>query len=178
MAKNKRIAFYIPEEWSKGLSALAGTYGVSAEEVIRQSLPDDAAIGLFFQCRVYAPDLRWDEMADVGRAAIRERLRTAYMEGLQTHLTRLGLGIESSGEEVETAKQRALDDLGSDAAKPIQEQIARAQEDSVYLGCLHEAWKRARAGEAGYTIAQVEIASNDGAGRRKTWAVLKDNQIV
>lgn len=178
MAKNKRVAFYIPEEWWKGLSALAGTFGVRAEDVIRQSLPDDAVVGLFFQCRVYAPALRWDELADVGRAAIRERLRAAYMQGLQEHLGRFGLGLESSAEEVETAKQRALDDLGADVARPLQDQIARAQEDSVYLGCLHDAWKRAQAGEPGYTIAQVEVAADDGAGRRKIWAIQRDGQIV
>jgi len=178
MAKNKRVAFYIPEEWWKGLSALAGTFGVSAEDVIRQSLPDDAAIGLFFQCRVYAPELRWDELADVGRAAVRERLRSAYLQGLQEHLTRLGLGLESSAEEVEAAKKRALDDLKSDAARPLHEQIARAEGDSVYLGSLHDAWKRARAGDAGYAIAQVDVASDDPAGSHRAWAVLKDGQIV
>jgi hypothetical protein len=178
MAKNKRVAFYVPEERWKGLSALAGTFGVSAEEVIRQSLPDDATIGLFFQCRVYAPAMRWDELAAAGRAAIREWLRTAYMRGLQEHLTRLGLGLESSAEEVEAAKKRALDDLGSDAARPLHEQIAKAREDSVYLGCVHEAWKQAQAGEAGCAIAQVEVASDDDAGPRKIWAVLKDGQIV
>lgn len=178
MAKNKRIAFYIPEEWSKGLSALAGTYGVSAEEAIRQSLPDDATIGLFFQCRIYAPDLRWDQIAETGRAAIRERLRTTYMEGLQAHLARLGLALESTGEEVEAARKRALDALESDTARPLTEQIARAREDSVYLGCLYEAWKRAQAGEDGYAIAQVEIASGNGESHRSTWAVLKDRKIV
>lgn len=178
MAKRKRVAFYIPEEWWKGLSALAGTFGVSAEEVIRQSLPDDAVVGLFFQCRVYAPELRWDELADAGRAAIRERLRTAYMQGLREHLDRLGLGIESSGEEVEAAKKRALDDLGSDVARPLEDQIARAREDSVYLGCLYEAWKRVKAGQPGYAIAQVEIPQDDSTGTRKIWAVLRDNQMV
>jgi len=178
MAKNKRVAFYIPEEWWKGLSALAGTFGVSAEEVIRQSLPDDAAVGLFFQCRVYEPELRWDELAEVGRAAIRERLRAAYMQGLQEHLTRLGLALESTAEEVEAAKNRALGDLAADTAKPLHDQIARAREDSVYLGCLHEAWKRAQAGEDGYVIAQIDVASDDGAGRRKIWAILKDGHIV
>jgi len=178
MAKNKRVAFCIPEEWWKGLSALAGTFGVRAEDVIRQSLPDDAVVGLFFQCRVYKPGLRWEELADVGRAAIREHLRTAYMQGIQEHLGRLGLGLESSAEEVEAARQRALDDLASDAARPLQEQIARAREDSVYLGCLHEAWKRARAGESGYAIAQVEVPSNNGAGPRTIWAIQKDGQIV
>ncbi len=178
MAKNKRIAFYIPEDWWKGLFALAGTFGVCAEDVVRQSLPDDATIGLFFQCRVYTPELRWDELADVGREAIRERLRTAYMKGLQEHLGRLGLGLESSAEQVEGAKNRALDDLGADIARPLQAQIARAQEDSVYLGCLYEAWKRAKAGEVGYTIAEVDTAPGGPEGPRKSWAVLKDGQIV
>ncbi len=178
MAKNKRVAFYIAEEWWKGLSALAGTYGVRAEEVIRQALPDDAVIGLFFQCRVYAPKLQWTELAEVGRAAIREHLRIAYMQGLQEHLARLGLGLESSAEQVEAAKQLALDDLTADTARPLHEQIAKAREDSVYLGCLHEAWKRAQAGEGRYAIAQVEVASDDGTGPRTIWAVQKDGQIV
>jgi len=178
MTKNRRIAFYIPEEWWKGLSALAGTFGVSADEVIRQSLPDDAAIGLFFQCRVYEPDLQWTELADAGRTAIRERLRAAYMKGLQEHLARLGLGLESSAEQVEAAKTQALHDLAADTAKPLQEQIARAQEDSVYLGCLYEAWKRAKAGEPGYAITEVDVKQGDSTRPRKVWAVLKDNQVV
>lgn len=178
MTKNKRVAFYIPEEWWKGLSALAGTFGVSAEEVIRQSLPDDAVVGLFFQCKVYAPELRWDETAQAGREAIRERLRAEYMKGLQGHLARLGVSLESSADEVEAAKKRAMDELKADSARPLQDQIARAEEDSVYLGCLYEAWKQARAGRPGYTIGEVDSAPDGPAASRRTWAVLKDNQIV
>ena len=178
MTKNKRVAFYIPEEWWKGLSALAGTYGVSAEEVIRQSLPDDAVIGLFFQCRLYEPDLRWQEVAKAGREAIRDRLRAAYMKGLQEHVARLGVSMESSAEEVEAARQRALDELQADAAAPLAPQIDRAREDSVYLGCLYEAWKLAKAGRPGYVIAEVDVPQAPADGPRKAWAVLKDNQIV
>lgn len=177
MTKNKRVAFYIPEEWHKGLSALAGTFGASAEQVIRQSLPDDAVIGLFFQCLVYAPGLHWDDVSQVGRAAIREHLRTTYMKGLQEHLDRLGVTLESSAEEVEAAKERALNDLQADTVRPLREQVARAEEDSVYLGCLYEAWKRAQAGESGYAIAEVDV-EGDPTGPRKAWAILKDCQIV
>ncbi len=176
MTKNKRIAFYIPEEWHKGLSALAGTFGVSAEQVVKQSLPDDAVIGLFFQCRVYAPALHWDDVSQIGRAAIREHLRTTYMKGLQEHLDRLGVTLESSAAEVEAARDRALNDLQSDAARPLAEQIARAREDSVYLACLYEAWKRARAEEPGYTIGEVDV-EGDPAGPRRAWAVLKNGRI-
>lgn len=178
MTKNKRVAFYIPEDLWKGLSALAGTFGVSAEEVIRKSLPDDAVVGLFFQCRVYEPELRWDEVAQAGQAAVRERLRTAYMKGLQEHLHRLGVTLQSSAEEVEAARTRALDDLKADTAKPLENQIAQAQEDSVYLGYLYEAWKRATAGEPGYAIAEVDVVQTDSTGPCKAWAVLKDGQIV
>ena len=66
MAKNKRIAFYIPEEWSKGLSALAGTYGVRAEEVIRQSLPDDAVIIGQNDGDHVASDPGWGEVTCIG----------------------------------------------------------------------------------------------------------------
>jgi len=178
MTKNKRIAFTIPEDLWKGLSALAGTFGVSADEVIRQSLPDDAVVGLFFQCRVYEPELKWDEVAQAGRTAIRERLRTAYLQGLREHLARLGVSLESSAEEVEAAKKRALDELKADAANPLEPQIARAEEDSVYLGCLYRAWKRAKAGEPGYGIAEVDVAQAAPDCPRKAWAVLKDDQIV
>jgi hypothetical protein len=178
MAKNKRIALSIPEEWWKGLSALAGTFGVSAEEVIRQSLADEAVIGLFFQCRLYTPELRWDETAQVGRAAIREHLRAAYLKGLQEHLARLGLSLESSAEDVEAAKRRALEELKADTARPLEHQIAKAQEDSVYLGCLYEAWNRANAGEPGYAVGQVEVTEGRGNNTHTTWAVLKDGQVV
>lgn len=178
MVKNKRVAFSLPEQWWKGLSALAGTFGVSAEEVVRQSLADDAVIGLFFQCRVYAPELRWNEVADVGRAAIREHLRVTYMKGLQEHLARLGVSLESSADNVEAAKQRAIDELKADTARPLDHQIARAREDSVYLGCLYEAWKRAKAGRPEYAIAEVDIVEEGAAGCRKVWAVLKNNQVV
>lgn len=176
MAKDRRVAFSIPEEQWKGLSALAGTFGVSAEEVIRRSLADNAVIGLFFQCRLYTPELRWEEVADVGRQAIRERLRAIYMKGLQEHLARLGVTLESSAEEVEAARARALAELRADADRPLDYQIARAQEDSVYLGYLYEAWQRAKAGRAEYAIAEVNVEG--AAGRGKAWAVLKNHQIV
>jgi len=165
MAKNKRVAFYLEEEWLKALSGLAGTFGVSAQEVIRGSLPDVAVSELFFRCKIFSPDLRWDEVAQVGRTAIREHLRVTYMKGLEEHLVRLGASIESSSDEVEAAKTRALDELRADMAHPLDPQIAKAQEDSVYLGCLYDAWKKAKAGQPGYTIAQV-------------WAVLEDGKIV
>lgn len=178
MTKNKRIAFTIPEELWKGLSALAGTFGVSAEEVIRQSLPDDAVVGLFFQCKVYEPQLKWDEVAQAGRAAIRERLREVYMKGLQEHIARLGVRLDSPAEEVEAAKKRILGELSADAEKAPVVQIAKAEEDSVYLGCLYEAWKHAKAGQPGYAIAEVEIQGALPDDPHKAWAVLKDGRIV
>ncbi len=178
MAKNKRIAFTIPEELWKGLSALAGTFGVSAEEVIRQSLPDDAVVGLFFQCMVYEPQLKWDEVSQAGRTAIRERLREVYMKGLQEHVARLGVRMDSSAEEIEAAKKRILSELTADAERSPVVQIAKAEEDSVYLGCLYEAWKYAKAGQPGYAIAEVEIQGASPDEPHKAWAVLKDGQIV
>lgn len=177
MTKSKHISFHMEEERRKGLAALAGTYGVSADEVIRRSLPDTAVVGLFFQCKDYLPDLRWDDVADVGRTAIREHLRATYRHGLEQHLARLGLSLEqSSGDDVEAARERALNELRADTDHPLQCQLSRAEEDSVYLGCLYDAWKRAKAGEPGYTIAQVDI---DGApNASKVWVVLKDNRIV
>ena len=184
MAKNRRVAFYMDEEWLKALSGLAGTFGVSAEEVIRGSLPDVAVTTLFFQCKIFLPDLHWDEVAQVGRTAIREHLRATYKKGLEEHLAQFGVSLESSSDEVEAAKQRALDELQADTTHPLDPQIAKAQEDSVYLGCLYDAWKQAKAGQSGYAIAQVDIV--DGSNRsgnsprddRKAWAVLKDGQIV
>ena len=177
MAKNKRVAFFIPQEQWQGLAALAGTSGVSAEEVIRRSLANDAVVGLFFQCRLYSPELRWEEVAEVGREAVREHLRAAYMKGLREHLARLGVTLESSAEEVEAARARALAELKADTAKPLDYQIAKAQEDSVYLGCLYEAWQRAQAGRSEYAIAEVEVQGG-AAGPGKAWAVLKNHQIV
>jgi len=177
MTKNKRVTFWIPEEQWKGLSALAGTFGVSAEEVIRQSLADDAVIGLFFQCRLYRPELRWEQVADVGRQAMREHLRAAYMKGLEEHLARLGVTLESSAEEVEAARKRALAEMQADAMRPLDYQIAKAQEDTVYLGYLYEAWKQAKAGRPEYAIAEVDVEGGP-AGHSKAWAVLKNNQIV
>ncbi len=178
MNKNKRIAFTIPEELWKGLSALAGTFGVSAEEVIRQSLPDDAVVGLFFQCKVYEPQLKWDEVAQAGRAAIRERLRNVYMKGLQEHVARLGVRMDSSAEEIEAAKKRIVEELTADAEKAPAVQIAKAEEDSLYLGCLYEAWMHAKTGRPGYAIAEVEVQGALPDDPHKAWAVLKDGQIV
>lgn len=184
MAKNKRIAVYIKEEWSKALAGLAGTFGVSADELVRLSLPDEAVIGLFFQCQDYLPELRWDEVADIGRVAIREHLRAIYMKGLEGHLARLGVSLESSTSEVEAARRRALDELKADTGHPLSHQIARAEEDSVYLGYLYDAWKRARVCEPAYTVAQVDVkgTANRPKGAApsapKVWAVLKDGRIV
>ncbi len=177
MTKSKHVSLRIEEEWLKGLAALAGTFDVSAEEVIRLSLPDPAVVSLFFQCKDYLPQLRWDDVAEAGRSAIREHLRTTYRQGLEQHLGRLGLSLEeSSADDVEAARKRALDELQGDTAHPLQCQVTRAEEDSVYLGCLYDAWKRAQAGEPGYAIAQVDI---DGMpNTSKAWAVLKDNRIV
>lgn len=178
MTRNKRVAFTIPEQQWKGLSALAGTFGVSAEEVVRQSLPDDAVIGLFFQCRVYEPRLKWDDMAQAGRESIRERLREVYMKGVREHVARLGVSLESTSEEVEAAKKRALDELQADGDRSPKVQIAKAQEDSVYLGYLYEAWKHAKAGVQGYEIAMVEIQGAASTAPHTAWAVLKDGCIV
>lgn len=177
MAKHKRVAFFVEEEWLRSLAALAGTFGVSAEEAIRQSLPDTRVIDLFFQCKDYTPDLQWNEAAEVGRAAIREHLRARYMKGLQDHLARLGLDLNSSAQDVEATSKHALAQLKAEAARPLDQQIARAEHDSVYLSCLYDAWKRAVAGEPGYSIGQVDIVAPNMPGA-KTWAVLKDDRPV
>jgi hypothetical protein len=184
MAKNKRVAFYLDEEWLQALTGLAGTFGVSAQEVIRRSLPDVAVSELFFRCKIFTPELRWDEISDVGRSAIREHLRATYMKGLEEHLARLGASLQSSADEVEAAKQHALDELRAEADRPLDYQIAKAQDDSVYLGCLYDAWKRAQAGAAEYTMAEVDITETpDRPGAvashpRKVWAVLKNGKVV
>jgi hypothetical protein len=183
MAKNKRVAFYLEEEWLKALTGLAGTFGVSAQDVIRLSLPDVAVSELFFRCKIFCPDLRWDEVSSVGRAAIREHLRATYLKGFEEHLARLGASLQSSADEVEAAKQHVLDELRADAVHSLDYQLAKAQEDSVYLGYLYDAWKRAKAGQPEYTIAQVDVTeSPDRPGvppaTRPVWAVLKDGKIV
>jgi hypothetical protein len=185
MGKNKRLVYWLEEEWLRDLYALAGTFGASPEEVIRQSLPDEAVIRLFFQCKDYLRDLRWDEVGQVGRDAIREHLRARYMEGLKQHLARLGLDIEgATTEDVEAARKRALDELSADPTRPLECQFRKAEQDSVYLGYLYEAWKRAEAGEPGYAVAQIEVEMAGGATHggptvpQKVWAVLKDGQIV
>jgi hypothetical protein len=184
MAKSKRVPVYLTEEWLKGLAGLAGTFGVSAEEVIRRSLPDEPVITLFFQCKDYLPELRWDQVAEVGRAAIREHLRRQYRQGLEQHLARLGVTLESTANEVAAARKHALEEMQADATRAPQPQMARAQEDAVYLGFLYDAWKRAQAGEPGYTIAQVDDSGTPSAAgpaappTRKAWAVLRDNRVV
>ncbi len=173
MSKSRPLPYRIDEEWLKALSGLAGTFGASAEEVIHQSLPDVAVTRLFFQCKDYMPELRWDEVAEIGREAIRKYLRAKYMQGIKEHLARMGLSMEqSSAENVEAARQRALDEMSADAAHQPAHQLAKAQEDSVYLGCLYDAWKRAKANEPGYTIEKQ--ADNPHAA----WAVLRNNQIL
>jgi hypothetical protein len=177
MSKSKPLPYRIDEEWLSALAGLAGTFGASAEEVIRQSLPDVAVTRLFFQCKDYMPELRWDEVAEIGRAAIRKHLRTLYMQGIEQHMARLGLSVEqSSAEDVEAARRRILDELRADVAQQPVHQIAKAQEDSVYMGCLYDAWKRAKAGEPGYTIEQVDIGQ--GQNSPCVWAVLRDGHIL
>ncbi len=175
----------LEEEWFKSLAALAGTFGVSAEDVVRRSLPDVAVTSLFFQCKIYIPELRWDEVGEIGRTAIREYLRGRYLKGFEEHLARLGLSLEqSSSDDVEAARQRALNELKADKERPLEQQVAQAEEDSVYLGWLYDAWKQAKAGTPGYTIAQVDIVGrasirgNAPQGPAKAWAVLKDGKIV
>ena len=181
MTKKKLVPFRIEEEWLQDLYGLAGTFGVSPEDVIRQSLPDGAVVQLFFQCKSYLTDLRWDEVAAIGQEAIREHLRAKYMEGLKQHLARLGVSIEASGDEVEAAKQRALSEMRADTTRPLNRQLLEAEADSVYLGYLYDAWKRAQASEAGYRIAEIDI---DGSKSRyaedpqRIWAVLKDDEMV
>lgn len=181
MAKNRRVAFYLEEEWLKALTGLAGTFGASAQDVIRGSLPDVAAGELFFRCQIFTPELRWDEVSNVGRDAIREHLRTAYLKGFEAHLARLGVSLQSHAEEVEAAQQRALDEMRADPAHDLAYQLAKAQEDSVYLGYLYDAWKRAQAGQPSYTIEQIDVtdgSSGHEANPGKIWAVLKDGRPV
>lgn len=177
MPKSKPLPYRIDEEWLSALSGLAGTFGASADEVIRQSLPDVAVTRLFFQCKDYLPALRWDEVAQIGREAIRKYLRAKYMEGIEQHLARLGLSMDqSSASDVEAARRRIVSELRSDGPRHPAHQLARAEEDSVYLGCLYEAWKRAKAGEPGYAIEQADI--RQARGSRTVWAVLKDGDLV
>lgn len=179
--KKKLVPFRLEEEWLQDLLALAGTFDVLPEDVIRQSLPDPAVVRLFFQCKSYLTELRWDEMAAVGREAIREHLRAKYLEGLKLHLNRLGVSIDASGDEVEAAKKRALAEMRADTDRPLERQLRQAAADSVYLGYLYDAWKRACAGESGYTIAQAYVPSSgsrDSQAAHTAWAVLKDNKVV
>jgi hypothetical protein len=103
------------------------------------------------------------------------------MEGLKQHLARLGVSIDASGDEVEAAKERALGEMRADTTHLPARQLLEAEADSVYLGYLYDAWKRAQAGEPGYTIAEIDI---DGSKSRyaedpqRIWAVLKDDQVV
>ncbi len=177
MSKSKTLPYRIDEEWLSALSGLAGTFGASAEEVVRQSLPDVAVTRLFFQCKDYIPELRWDEVAEIGREAVRKHLRERYMQGIEAHLSRLGLSMEqSSSDDVEAARQRILSELRSDGVRLPAQQLAQAEEDSVYLGCLYDAWKRAKAGEPGYTIEQIDVGQSHSP--RVVWAILKDSRIV
>lgn len=179
--KKKLVSFRLEEEWFQDLLALAGTFDVLPEDVVRQSLPDPAVVRLFFQCKSYLTELRWDEVGAVGREAIREHLRAKYMEGLKQHLARLGLSIDASGDEVEAAKKRALTEMRADTERPLERQLRQAEADSVYLGYLYDAWKRACASESGYTIAQVYVPSSgsrDSEASHTAWAILKDNQVV
>ena len=177
MSKNKPLPYRIDEEWLNALTGLAGTFGVSAEEVVRQSLPDVAVIRLFFQCKDYEPELRWDEIAEIGREAIRKHLRIRYMEGIERHLARLGLTAEqSSAEDIEAARERLLSELKSEGLQQPAYQLAEAEGDSVYLGILYDAWKRAKAGEAGYTLEQIDVAQRSGP--KAIWAVLKDGHVL
>jgi hypothetical protein len=184
MAKKKLVPFRIEEDWLQDLYALAGTYGVSPDDVIRRALPDAPVVRLFFQCKSYLTELRWDEVAAVGREAIREHLRTTYMEGLKQHLRRLGVSINASSDEVEAAKKNALKAMQADTARPLIFQIPKAQEDSVYLGYLYDAWTRANANEPGYAIAEVDVDASASARvdnprlPQRVWAVLKNDTIV
>lgn len=181
MAKKKLVPFRIEEEWLQDLRALAGTFDVSPEDVIRQSLPEAPVVRLFFQCKSYLTELRWDEVASVGREAVREHLRTKYLEGLKQHLARLGVSIDASGDEVEAAKKRILEEMRADTDRLLERQLRQAEADSVYLGYLYDAWKHALAGEDGYTITQVHIPSSgsrDSEDPQTVWAVLKDNNVV
>ena len=184
MAKKKLVPFRIEDDWLQDLYGLAGTYGVSPDDVIRQSLPDAAVVRLFYQCKSYLTELRWDEVAAVGHEAVRNHLRTTYMEGLKRHLERLGVSIEASGDEVEAAKKRALEEMQADTDRPLIFQIPKAQEDSVYLGYLYDGWKRANAGEPEYSITEVDVDASASvrAGApelpQRVWAVLKNDNIV
>lgn len=179
--KKKLVSFRIEEQWLQDLQALAGTFDVSPEEVIRQALPDPGAVRLFFQCKSYLTELRWDEIAEVGREAIRAHLRDQYMEGLRQHLARLGLDTETSADDVEAAKRHAIEEMRADHDRPIEHQLRQAEVDSVYLGYLYEAWKRATTGEPGYAIAQVPPPGphhRDSDDPDTIWAVLKDDKLV
>jgi hypothetical protein len=184
MAKKKRVAFYLEDQWLQALTGLAGTFGVSAQEVIRRSLPDVAVSELFFRCQIFSPELKWDDVSNVGQAAIRDHLRAAYLKGLEEHLARFGASLQSSADEIEAAQKHALDELRADTVHPLDYQISKTREDSIYLGCLYDAWKRARAGQSPYTIAPADVTDDPdrpadvppGAGR--VWAVLKDGKIV
>ena len=180
MTKNKRVAFYIPEEWWKGLSALAGTFGVSAEEVIRQSLPDDAVDRPVLPVPAStSPTCGGTEVGQGGPGGDSRAAAGRVHEGAPGARRPAGRepGILRRG-------GRSSQEAGSGRAPGRRRRTARSirstrpEEDSVYLGCLYEAWKRAKAGRPGYAIAEVDVPQTPADGPRKAWAVLKDNQIV
>ena len=83
--------------------------------------------------------------------------------------------------EVEAAKKHVLEEMRADTDRLVERQLRQAEADSVYLGYLYDAWKRALAGEDGYTITQVHIPSSgsrDSEAPQTVWAVLKDNKMV
>jgi hypothetical protein len=184
MSKKKAVSVRVEEDRLKALYGLAGTFGATPDEVIEQALPDVAVTRLFFQCKIYFPELRWDDVADVGREAIRKHLRARYMEGMEQDLARFGVTMASSADEIHAAKKHAIEELRADTEHPLVAQLAKAEGDSVYLGFLYEAWKQERAGEPGYTIEPVDlnaaadapVAASKEPG--KSWALLKDGKIV
>lgn len=169
MAKKLLTVRFEPEQL-EAIRELAKATGRGESELIRECLPSRAVVDLFIQARQYDNALEWGQIAITGprRSAI-----AAFTDGAELHLKRLGMSSASNPGEIDEAVRNCLTELEAESEFPVcQKQLARARKDRIFLGCLFDSFKRAKAGQPGFRLQE-----NKGSGRT-TFAVLAGGKIL
>jgi len=137
------------EQW-ESIHDLAAEVGMTAAQLLRDSVPDPAVLAWFVQNKQLDPSLTWHDVVTV---AVRRYLNELYEKNLPAHLGRLGLKPETASvRAIAAARKRILTEMEKDAQCPCHDQLEKAKEDSIYLGRLYEAWTKAKQGEKDYLL--------------------------
>jgi hypothetical protein len=158
--------FRIPDHKWDEICEAAGMLGISAADYVRRCALPPSVVDFYVQNQRLGLSLDWQATV---LTAVRKFLQERFEENLPAHLARIGLTPETfSPKKADEAVKRILAELRADPQCPCDDQMERAENDTVFLGLLYHAWQKAKSGEPGYAI----LNSTPGAPADKArWVV-------